>query len=82
MIQKVIVGLQVTVGESEVVLVGTLVKLIFDLKDNYFGLYDQVYFSLVVLTFFSFIIWYLLEYFALGFWAFLFLGFFSGIRTK
>ncbi|VDD95445.1 unnamed protein product [Enterobius vermicularis] len=40
--KKVIAGLQVTVGESEVVLVGTLVKLIFDLKDNYFGLYDQV----------------------------------------
>ncbi|VDN18438.1 unnamed protein product [Gongylonema pulchrum] len=34
--------LEVTIDDSEVVLVGLIIRLIIDLKNNYFGLYDQL----------------------------------------
>uniref|UniRef100_A0A914RZA9 Bridge-like lipid transfer protein family member 1 N-terminal domain-containing protein n=1 Tax=Parascaris equorum TaxID=6256 RepID=A0A914RZA9_PAREQ len=33
---------QVEIGESEILLTGITIKLIIDLKNNYFGLYDQL----------------------------------------
>uniref|UniRef100_A0A158R4Y4 FSA_C domain-containing protein n=1 Tax=Syphacia muris TaxID=451379 RepID=A0A158R4Y4_9BILA len=34
--------IECTVGESEFLLFGTVIKMISDLKDNYFGIFDQV----------------------------------------
>uniref|UniRef100_F1KPJ4 Bridge-like lipid transfer protein family member 1 C-terminal domain-containing protein n=1 Tax=Ascaris suum TaxID=6253 RepID=F1KPJ4_ASCSU len=34
--------IEVEIGESEILLTGIIIKLIIDLKNNYFGLYDQL----------------------------------------
>uniref|UniRef100_A0A8L7TDP8 FSA_C domain-containing protein n=1 Tax=Brugia malayi TaxID=6279 RepID=A0A8L7TDP8_BRUMA len=35
-------SLEVNIGDSEIILVGLLIRFIIDLKNNYFGLYDQL----------------------------------------
>lgn len=34
--------LQIDIGDSEIIVVGLIIRFIIDLKNNYFGLYDQV----------------------------------------